>query len=379
MGSRPGIVERVSADNKGVEMNSNRLIVFLVIISAMIGCRRNPASFMAFDDVDYVHSVANSISLDAGKVVAFEQIGIRDIFICDSLMFVSTSDPEGLISVYEIPDLEYCGKFFYKGNGPGELMSSPFFGNVKVLESESVRNMLIGDGKGKVLSWDISTPFKDRSHDIGIYKDSLSLNSFYSIYVNDSTFMCRDISGDGSRQERYLIVNGKRKVVPSMEVLNKAEIPVKGDGYLFNILSSFAAYDAKHDRVVEASLMLNTINVYSLDGSFEKTICIGKSQDNISDICHYGIKGLRQTFVRLRIYDDFFAVMYSGGKEIRMSDMGLPNPKIYIFDWNCNPIAEFLLPEPASVFDIDFHSGELYTLDRSEEIIRKYNVKEAID
>lgn len=360
-------------------MNSNRLIIFLIIVSAMIGCRRNPASFMAFDDVDYVLSVENRLSLDAGKVVELDRIGVRDIFICDSLVFISTPDADGLISVYGIPGFEYYGKFFYKGNGPRELLFPPFFGNVKVLRSESGRNMLVEDGRGKVLSWDVSTPFRTRSHDIDIYKDSLSLNSFYSIYVNDSTFMCREISGDRSRQERYLLVAGRRKTVPSMEILNKAEIPVKGDGYLFNILSSFSAYDAKHDRVVEASIMLNTINVYSLYGNFEKTICLGKSLDNISDVCHSGLKGLRETFVRLRLYDDFFAVMYSGGKNIRNDDKDLPNPKIYIFDWDCNPLVELLLPEPASVFDIDFHSGELYTLDRSEEIIRKYNVKEVID
>lgn len=190
--------------------------------------------------------------------------------------------------------------------------------------------------------------------------------------------MCRNISGHASSQERYLLVNGKRKVVPSMETLNKAKIPVKGDGYLFNILSSFVAYDANRDLVVEASIMLNTINVYSLGGTFEKTICLGKSLDNISDMCHAGLLGLKETFVRLRLYDDFFVVMYSGGKQIRMDDSNLPAPRIYIFDWECNPLAELKLPERASVFDIDLQNGELYTLDRSEEIIRKYDIKDVI-
>lgn len=359
-------------------MMNNRFITFVVIVCAMTGCRQSPASYMAFDDVTYVHSVKNSIKLEHGETVEIDKIGIQDIFISDSLLFVSSPDADGLISVYELPDMEYCGKFFCKGNGPGELLNAPFFGSVKVLDTEYGKNMLIGDGKGKMLSWEISSPFQDRSHDVAVYRDSIPLDSFYSIYINDSTIMCRNISGHASSQERYLLVNGKRKVVPAMETLNKAEIPVKGDGYLFNILSSFVAYDAKRDIVVEASIMLNTINVYSLGGTFEKTICLGKSLDNISEICHAGLHGLRQTFVRLRLYDDFFAVMYSDGKHIRMDDSDLPAPRIYIFDWECNPLAELKLPESASVFDIDLQNGELYTLDRSEEIIRKYDIKDVI-
>lgn len=359
-------------------MTNNRFITFVVIVCAMTGCRQRPASYMAFDDVTYVHSVKNSIKLEHGETVEIDKIGIQDIFISDSLMFISTPDAEGLISVYELPDMEYCGKFFCKGNGPGELLNAPFFGNVKVLDTESGRTMLIGDGKGKMLRWDISAPFLGRNHDIAVYRDSIPLDSFYSIYINDSTIMCRNISGDGGGQERYLLVDGKRKVVPAMETLNMAEIPAKDDGYLFNILSSFSAYDAKRDIVVEASMMLNTINVYSLDGTFEKTICLGKSLDNIADICHSGLRGLRQTFVRLRLYDDFFAVMYSGGKQISQDDREQPAPKIYIFDWECNPLGELKLAKRASVFDIDLQNGELYTLDRSEEIVRKYDIKDVI-
>lgn len=80
------------------------------------------------------------------------------------------------------------------------------------------------------------------------------------IYINDSTFLCRRINNDGNKQERYLfLVNGKLEVVPSMETLNKAEIPVRNNGYLHNILSSLVVYNAKRNRVVEAS-------VYIMDG-----------------------------------------------------------------------------------------------------------------
>lgn len=75
------------------------------------------------------------------------------------------------------------------------------------------------------------------------------------------------------------------------------------------------------------------------------------------------------------MYDDFFAVMYDGRKVYQQELNPVKNkPEILIFDWNGNPVAKLDLPCSADVFDLDIKSGLLFTLDRENEIIRKYDI-----
>lgn len=337
------------------------------------GCSSDPAANMAFDDVEYVTSFPEVIELGRGRDIEIEKPGILDICLYDTLMFVSAPDPEGLVSVYSMPEIKEKGKLFHKGNGPGELLSQPFFGSMDIIGDGPDAKALISDGKGHLLGWNILESAGDP--EICVVKDDIPMGTFYSRYVNDSTFLCRIVNPGRDGQIRYLDVNGCKVVTPSMERLNKSVIPVKGDGYLFNILSSFAGYDPAHGMVVEASLMLNTINMYTLDGKFEKTICIGKRLDDVEEIFNAGFRELTTTFTRLNLYPDFFAVMYSGIKENSPAGALLrPLPKIYIFDWTGSPVAEIRIPEAAQTFELDLENGRMYTLDSESEKIRVYDL-----
>ena len=254
----------------------------------------------------------------------------------------------------------------------------PFFSTVNKVSRNGKTCLVHSDNKGNLLSWCPDDLYEEDYPDIEMLTDSVPVNSFYTLYVNDSTFICRNVSADASGQERYLLASGRRETTGAMDKLNSLSIPVKGDGYMFNILSSFSRYNKDRDVVVEASLMLNTIYLYSLDRQFERTICYGSRVDNINDVFQKGLTGLRETFTRLTIYDDFFAVMYDGGKMYEELNFLKSNPEILVFDWNGNPVAKLDLPFPADVFDIDVSSGTLYTLDREREIIRKYDIFDVI-
>ncbi len=49
-------------------------------------------------------------------------------------------------------------------------------------------------------------------------------------------------------------------------------------------------------------------------------------------------------------------------------------PKIQLFDWNGNPLAEILLDRQATSFDIDFVNGNLYILDGQTEEFYRYDI-----
>lgn len=350
-----------------------RILFFVIVLLFVIdGCRRNTASVMVFDDIEYVRSFPETLSLPEGDEVRIDKIGIQDLRLYDTLMLVSSKDADGFVSVFGLTGLKELGKMFYRGNGPGELLSPPFFSMMQIVHRDSLDVALLNDGRGHLLGWDIRESCDDP--DIVIFKDSIPMDAFYSLYINDSTFLCRVINGDERGQTRFLDVGGEKKTTPPMETLNKASIPGPGEGYFFNIMSSLSGYNYQNGVVVEASLMLNTINMYTLDGSFEKTVCIGKKVDNIDDVYRSGFRGMKDTFICLRMYEDFFAVMYSGGRMFGLGPSGTARPKIYLFDWSGSPISEIVLPARAHCFDFDMKNNMLYALDREDETVYAYNM-----
>ena len=171
----------------------------------------------------------------------------------------SVSDEEYMafddVTVASLPDFTSYGKFIKNGNGPIEATSAPFFSGAIISGTESGERLIVKAGD-KMLSLNAGTPFDPDNDAISFFKDIVSNMSFYSIQINDSTTMTRNVKWDRGGQERSLVINGNTQVVPSMEKLNRTEIPIKEDGYLFNVMSSFAGYDKTSGKVVEASIKI---------------------------------------------------------------------------------------------------------------------------
>jgi hypothetical protein len=141
-------------------------------------------------------------------------------------------------------------------------------------------------------------------------------------------------------------------------------------GYLI-----FTKYNDKNGRIVEAPIGLNYINIYSLDGSFAKTICMDKELNNITNIQNTEETDRIYTFANLRVYDDFFGVVYINEDELTYQTGRKKLPSILLFDWDGNPFVELKLDHHIQSFDIDLLTGELYTLDRDFEEFYKYDIK----
>lgn len=347
----------------------NKIRLVLLSLIAISGCRTGAAPEMVFDDILCVRSFPQSYTLSRPEVLDISLPGMLDICLYDdSHLLVSAPTQDGLVSVYNLTDGSREFSCFNLGNGPGELLKTPFFASI----GRKQDCLLMHDSRGHLLGWRKS----GSDAEITVVIDSLPSLLYYAVYVNDSTALCRTIKPGGTGLKRFLYMNGENSVTSSMEKLNFASIP-GGHPYLFNLMSSFVGYDSSRGIVVEASLLLNTINMYTLDGSFERTICLGKKPDSIEDLYHRGELFLTETFTRIRLFDDYFAVMYSGERDKR-TFISARNPKIYFFNWDGTPRMEFKLHESAATFELDVNNGLLYTLDRDDELIRRYDVSEYI-
>ena len=348
-----------------------------VIYALVAGCAATETQ-LPFEDVEYVKDFPVTYDVRNGSVVETGRIGLLDIMLCGSdTLLIATQDNGGFISAMNLNDGTMSAGFFRQGNGPGELLYAPYFYQTAKTADADGAALVLEDGKGNMLSWKLEGLFQHTQPDIEVINDSVP-SALRMLYINDSTYLYWTLAADQSCQTRCLQCGTEKIRTKSMEKLDSRTITVK-DGFMFNVLSSFPAYDASRDIVIEASMMLNTIDLYSLQGDFEKTVCLGRKADDIEKICSGGIQGLRSTFTRPILFDDFFAVMYKGGLTITPPMYKAPDPRIYLFGYDGSPKAELVMHEGASAFDIDADGGFLYTLDRERELIQRYDISEALE
>ena len=96
--------------------------------------------------------------------------------------------------------------------------------------------------------------------------------------------------------------------------------------------------------MIESARELNTICIYSPDGSFARTVCtFGDTVDDIK-----AVQGMDRgrTSMRLKMYDDFFAVE---------------------------------IPVDVFSFDFDTRTGTFYTMDQKTEVILRHDVSALLE
>ena len=357
--------------------------LFLLTVALFVRCdgsHTSSANYMALEEIIYVDSFPQTFSLNNMIEIDLENIdiiGVKDFCIFDSLLIFSTTDKEGFWSFVSLPNYRFLGKFLTQGQGPYEFLFNPYVGSGAKFfeEKESIFAAIYDFYRGKLYKIDIGESIKNNRLNIYTINDSLPSLLFNFVMVDSNTFLCKEISNGETQQIRYMLVNGERITPPHLEKLNFAKIR-KGENV--NILSTITNYNYNKKLFVEMPVGLNYLNMYSMDSSFGKTICIGKQLDNIGKIQNKERWERIYTFADLRLFPKFWGVVYLNEdyKTNQIERKRLPN--ILLFDWNGRPLAKLNLNTFITSFDIDFTNGYLYTLDYQTDIFCKYDIREIL-
>ncbi|MDH6313630.1 hypothetical protein M2137_002420 [Parabacteroides sp. PFB2-10] len=358
-------------------MKYHIFILLLLFLTLLGGCGGTSSNYMAFDEVVYVEQFPHTFSLSNETEFELSIIGNKDFIIYDTLLIVTTSQQTGFWAFYSLPDHRELGEFNRRGNGPNEFAEIPFVSQATLFKEGNTLFAGMRDfPTGKVYKMNINESLKENRLNISLLNDSLPLNLFNFILLNDSTFFCREISYDRTQQIRYLLKNREKIIPPSFEKLNQVHIEAGED---FNLLSTGALRNVAGDRIVEIPIRLNHINLYSIDGSFYKTICVEKEIDNINKIQYRFEWDRKCTYADIRVYKDFFGALYinenMGTRQIKRKKL----PCIQLFNWEGDPIAEFKLNRHITSFDIDFVHGHLYTFDLETDEFCKYDIQDILE
>ncbi|MDD4590161.1 MAG: hypothetical protein PHG06_07000 [Parabacteroides sp.] len=348
-------------------------IIFFITLLFLNSCSsyHKPSSYMAFDNIEYIDKFPFTFSLSNEKVVDWDVIGMKKFRIYDSLLVVSTTDRDGFWSFYDIKDLSFKGKFIKAGQGPNEFALAP---DVNASRFYKENNQLFIDiydfQTGKIYKMNVNQSLNKKELSISIKRDSLPSFIFDFAVIKDNKYYCREINKDQTQQIRYLRNNGIKEIPNTFKILNQASVEKGKD---FNLLSTITKISPKGDVIVEAPIYLHQINLYSSEGKWGKTICVGKKLDNIENLQDQIDWTRIYTHGGVCTYDDLFAILFVNEDIKTMQTKRKTLPIIQLFNWKGEPLAELKMNRFIAAFDIDFANGYLYALD-IDDILCKYDI-----
>lgn len=329
---------------------------------------------MAFDDVCYVKEFPHVSEMRDGDKVELGVIGVRNFRIIDSILIALTQDPMGLWALYSLPNHEKIGRFILQGNGPLEFIQAPSLSKVTFYKKNGSRiASLLDFQKGRVFEMNLTETIRNGELDMTMLTDEIPRHPFDFVLLDSAFYFCREINKGQTRQNRFLLKDGKRIVPETFKKLNRAQVTPEGD---FNILSTLTKCNPERTLLVEMPIGLNQINIYSVDGSFGKTICVGKKLDNIDDIENTPKEDrMYYTYSDVRVFDDFFGAVSINETNKSYRENRKKHPEIQLFRLDGEPIALLKFDTFFNAFDIDMINGYLYTFDPNSEEMNRYDIK----
>ena len=352
---------------KSLIMNVKHSLICLLLLLFLVSCTDEDRT-LTFSDVTYVRDFPEHCTVIESTKVPLDLPGLRDIKLKDSILFVSQDGQDRSVKMFGYPSLAYLGDFVMIGNGPGELLSAPFFSETSFSRHNDSLYINIPDFKMKIVRYNVTAALSGDAgcftqHPLELEESALGVYSF-----DESTYYYMSLSQGSTSLTRHLIVDGKEQVLEGQEELNRARIELN-DGYAFNLLSSRPVYNPKSGVIAECCMGANRINMYSVkDPSFKKTIVVGKKASSIKEAESRMklIPDLPEYFHSVDAFPDFFAVLY-----------GLPNSNsrsLLFFDWQGNPLERIDFPFKVASVEIDSEHRTLIAMkyETEELFLQKY-------
>lgn len=359
------------------------------MILAVAGCgdgRKVPENSLAFADVVYVEDeYPVTWELAQGDTLALPVLGVSDFVIKDSLLIVSNNDNAGRVTVLSLDGGTVYGKFLRMGRGPGEIVSFNGVSSVQFSYKEDGHlTACWTDYAGNLMEWDVTASIENGRTELA--SRSLELQDspwlLSAVPLDGQDYLIVHAGADRSSINRFILTSDwERRTTPPLDRLNSATVkaePESGSGRVvgsgdmvsfsvpgFNLINGSHAYESSRGLIVEAERTLNTMNIFSVDGTFARTVCIyGDKVDDVSSVENYSDARLA---LRPKAYPDFISVLHW---------LREPEVKQYVrlFSYEGEPLAEIPLPEGGIFYDMDIPGGCLYVLISGQELLIRYDV-----
>jgi hypothetical protein len=373
----PIIYEKVAGVTKCMQtMKQGRYILLAVILVIAASCESKHQTTIAFPQKVFVGSFPQRDSLYSNKTFRVETVALIDIAVKNRLLLLaSSSDENKYISAYSLDDGSLVGSALKKGRANGELRGAKSFVALGLREYDDKLYSYTFDSQNNLIRIDLTESFSQNHTVFDVIAERSRLEMPRAIFCRDSVFLITSVSEDLKRRNRMLLhENGTSDVPAHLQLLNDASVRKSDD---VNILSTLVAFNPNLQRVAEAGLQQNSIQLYSLYDDFAKTIVIGKRQMPIEELETTKQDLIRDQYVHVNAYNKYFAALYYDATEKEQHNKE-KLPRLQFFSWEGEPICELLISFPASSFDIDCQKKKIYFLNRDSESITECSLPDCL-
>ena len=334
-----------------------------------VSCGKNSFTTMAFPDTITVDKFRKNASVSDYETLSINASGIIDISVKNRLLLVATSsDKEKYVTAFGTDNFRKVGSVFNRGKAAGEFAGPKSFSAMGLEDSENGLFAHTFDGQQNLIRVDLEESFRQGFTVFDILSEKMDLTTPRVIFRNDSTLLIISLDNDfRSRARSIRHSDGSTETLPHQEYLNTVKVRNPDD---IHVISTLAAYSDQYDRVVEVGMQLNSIQLYSLTDDFAKTIIFGNRPLSIEEVTSTKQSQIKDQYVHVNAYDDFFAALYYDATEKEQMSNG-KTPRLQFFSWEGEPLCEMSVSFPASSFDIDSTNGIVYFLDRNSDSIYK--------
>ena len=348
----------------------NKHIYILFLLFTLSACVRETA-YLACEQVEIIKEFPVTIEEKALSPLPIAVPGCVDITVADSFLICKYIDGEYFWKVYSLKDYRFIANLFHKGHGKNETMDLPT--SEKVIVNDTSVSCELLTFENKLYRCDIQRSIDSANtivDDITPNKSGLNdmLTTLYR--VNDSTYFFKWIKKYGFNRNLYQ----NNKVLPIDNIGNLNDV---FDNEELNTLSAGSFLCGAKNKMVEAMLRLNQLHIYSLDGSWSKTLNIGGEPMNLYEVDGQYRRNIVEQFSEVKGNDDYIVALYLGGKETDIIENKVKST-ILIFDWDGNAKAKIIIPFSASAIDVDTH-GNIFIFSRYMETERIYRYKNVND
>lgn len=347
-------------------MNAMKL-QFIFYILLMCGCTSREYRSLSIGNPELITDFEVSPPLEEISDFLCEEIGINSVKIVDSLLVIGHGKNWTLVNQNDGHKVDILSA----GEGPEEFYSVPRCSSAAFIEVDDSLFAFVQDKtKGRIMKLNISEALSGGKIIPSPYiENSILNNELWDVIVCDSTTFWMSVPNDSFTGFRREIWESDSIYEP--EVTKGISTSTVNDN--INLLSKVTRYNKSADKFVEGMVYLNQLNIYSKDGKYGKTICVGDRLDNLDDIEATFRANLKNTYNSVSAWNFGFGAAFSGHSDREIGSKRGNESEIQFFSWNGTPIYRIKFPFEVLAFDLDPVKRMLYVIDAEKDVLRKFD------
>lgn len=343
-----------------------KILAFVTaFVCFMCSCGDRKDKVLTMEDKVFVKEFPCEIDLVERQDVSIDEIGVNAVKFVDSLMFIGHG---GCWSVYDVRNFTKYGNVLKTGQGPGEFNFVPRCSSAAfVNESDSLVAYIPDKNNGAINKFNVTDFIRTGKEHVGKYLRSQYLtNDVWDVIpCNGERFLLSVPIHDFSGFKRCILEGDSLVDLNQTKPMEKILVDESND---INLLARVTRYNNVADKFVEGLLFLNQINIFSGDGKWGKTICVGNELDGVDEIESQFRFDRINAYTTVTAWDCGFGAAYSGVTE-KTRQLGTGHSSVLqIFDWDGNPLCLVKVPHSTMAFDIDFVNKLLFIVTEDDEI-----------